>query len=74
MMRRPCPADLVVTGAAVLLLGADIVLVRREKQLITDTLRTPAGTFGLIYLLLHVLDVLGPFDLFRAAGRRLSRA
>lgn len=73
-MWRPTPADVLVTGTAVVLLAADAVLVRREQRLVTDTLRTPVGTFGLVYLLAHVLDVLGPFDLFRAAARGLTRA
>lgn len=73
-MRRPCPAAVLVGGAAVALLAGDAVLVRRGERLVTDTLREPFPLACLLVLVLHVLDVLGPLDPFRAACRRIQRA
>ena len=68
-MRRPCPAAVLVGGAAVVLLAADAHLYRHEQRLVTDVLRSPVATVGLLVLTAHVLDVLGPFDPFRAVAR-----
>jgi hypothetical protein len=69
-----CPADVLVAGAAVALLAADVQLYRRGDRLITDTLRTKPATFALLILTGHVIDVLGPFDPFRAAARLIPRS
>lgn len=72
-MRRACVADVLVGGAALVLLAADVHLYRREQRLITDCLRTRPATIGLLVLTAHVLDILGPFDPFRAAARFIPR-
>ena len=67
-------AAYVVVVAALAILGiGDVWLVRKEKGLVTHVLRTPAGLAFLSILLLHVLDVLGPIDPFKAIGRLLRR-
>jgi hypothetical protein len=71
--RRPCSADVLVGGAAAVLLAADVHLYRKDQRLITDTLRTRPATVALLVLTAHVLDVLGPFDPFRAATRLIRR-
>jgi hypothetical protein len=73
-MRRPCPAALLVGGAAVVLLVADAHLYRHDQRLVTDVLRMPAATVCLVVTTLHVLDVLGPFDPFRAVARLIPRS
>lgn len=79
-MRRFDAAEVVTLSAAGVALAGDVWLVARQRatpdtpcRLVTDVLRTPAGTFALVYLLLHVVDVLGPFDLFRLALRLSGR-
>ena len=47
----------------------DIILIRKNERPITHVLRTPAGLAFLAVLGLHVIDVLGPLDPFRAVGR-----
>lgn len=66
---RPCPAALVVGGCVAVLVAADVRFVRRGDRLVTDVLRHPVATVGLVVLVAHVLDVLGPFDVFRLAAR-----
>lgn len=46
----------------------DVLLVRKGERPITHVLRTPAGLAFLCVLGLHVVDVLGPLDPFRAVG------
>jgi hypothetical protein len=70
-VRRPDHAELVLLGMVTGALVADGVLCRRDRRLVTDVLRTPPAMAGLLYLLAHVVDVLGPFDLFRAVARRI---
>jgi len=71
-MARPDPAAALILGTAAVALAGDAWLCRHEQRLITDVLRTRAGLAALLYLLAHVVDVLGPFDLFRHVARRLS--
>lgn len=73
-MRRPCFAELLVGGAAVALAVGDVRCVRREIEMVTDVLRRPVPRFCLTVLVLHVYDVLGPLDPFRAAARVLRGA
>lgn len=73
-MARPCSAAVLVGGAAAVLLVADAQLYRHEQRLVTDVLRTRPVTVGLLVLTAHVLDVLGPFDPFRAVARLIPRS
>jgi hypothetical protein len=73
-MARPCSAAVLVGGAAVVLLVADAHLYRHEQRLVTDVLRGRTATVGLLVLTAHVLDVLGPFDPFRAVARLIPRS
>lgn len=57
----------VAVGAAM-----DIYLVTKNKSVITDVLRTPAGKVLLAVLGLHVVDVLGKADPFKAAGKAVT--
>lgn len=70
-MRRPDLADLSVLSAAAFLAGVDVHRHRHGLTLVTGSLRRPVVAAGLVVLTLHVLDVLGPFDPFRAVARRI---
>lgn len=72
-MRRPDAAEVVVGSAVAFILAADIHLHRREQRLVTDVLRTRPVTLACLYVMAHVVDVLGPVDLFRHAGRLIPR-
>jgi hypothetical protein len=71
-MTRPDAAVAIVVGTAAVALAGDACLSRRQQRLVTDVLRTKAGMAFQLYLLAHVVDVLGPFDLFRVAARHLQ--
>lgn len=72
-MRRPDAADLAV-GLAFGSLGVvDVHRHRHGRSHVTDSLRRPIVTGFLIVLVLHVLDVLGALDPFRAFGRRIPQ-
>lgn len=73
-MRRPDAAALLVGGAALALAVGDVLLVRHERRLVTDVLRTPPVLAGLLVLTAHVVDVLGPADPFRFAARLIPRS
>lgn len=68
-MRRPDPAELVVGSAAAYLLACDVHLHRRRQRLVTDVLRNRGVTLACLYVMAHVIDVLGPADIFRFVGR-----
>lgn len=77
-MRRLSPAELILGAAVAGALIGDAWIVRArldrpELELVTDVLRRPAVFGALLYLVAHVVDVLGPFDLFRLVCRALSR-
>lgn len=71
-MTRPDAAVAIVIGTATVALVGDACLSRRQQRLVTDVLRTRTGLAAQLYLLAHVVDVLGPFDLFRLAARYLT--
>lgn len=73
MARRPDSAEFVVGSAIAYVLLADIHLHRRERRLVTDVLRTRPVTLACLYVMAHVVDVLGPADLFRLAGQVIPR-
>lgn len=73
-MQRPCPAALTVAAVTVGVCAADIRFHRRGERLVTDVLRTPLVSLGLVVLVAHVLDVLGPLDPFRAVARLIPPA
>ena len=66
-------ADVLVGACAFALTAGDVRFYRHEQSLVTDTLRRPLVAAGLVVLTLHVVDVLGPLDPFRAAARRIPR-
>lgn len=68
-MRRLCPAEILVGGAAVALAVGDIRCHRRQLEMVTDVLRRPVPLACLTVLTLHAWDVLGPADPFRAVAR-----
>lgn len=70
-MRRPSFAELLVGGAAAALTVGDVRCVRREIEMVTEVLRRPIPFLILTVLWLHVADVLGRFDPFRAVARRI---
>lgn len=70
-MRRPDLADASVLSVAAFLGAVDVHRHRRGLTLVTDSLRRIPVAVGLVVLTLHVLDVLGPFDPFRAVARRI---
>lgn len=77
-MRRPEPAELILGAAVAGVLAGDAWLVleqrrRPELELVTDVLRRRGVLACSLYTLAHVLDVLGPLDAFRLAGRLLTR-
>lgn len=77
-MRRPSPAELILGAAVAGTLAGDAWLVREQAarpdiELVTDVLRRPVPLGCLLYLVLHVVDVLGPFDLFRLACRLITQ-
>lgn len=72
-MRRASAADVIVAGCALLFGVADVHLIHHGKPPITAALRRPPVLAGLCVLCLHALDVLGPFDPFRAAARLIPR-
>lgn len=79
MVRRPSPAELIVGTAVAGVLAGDVWIVRErldhaDLELVTDVLRRPPVFGALLYLVAHVADVLGPFDLFKHAARRLVRS
>jgi hypothetical protein len=53
--------------------GLDVYLVTHKKHVITDVLRTAPGTLFLAVLCLHVANVLGKADPFRAAAAALTK-
>lgn len=69
------PSDAVVVSATVTLLLADLCLAKRGHDVITDSLRRHKIVFfvGAGVLALHVLDVLGPADPFKAAAKLVMR-
>lgn len=71
-MTRPDAAVAIVIGTAAVALVGDACLSRRQQRLVTDVLRTPQGLACQLYLLTHVVDVLGPLDVFRLAARHLT--
>lgn len=72
-MRRLDLADVSVVSTCVFLGAVDVHRHRRGLTLVTDSLRRPVPTFCLFVLMLHVLDVLGPADPFRALARLVRR-
>lgn len=72
-MRRPCAAAVLVGGVVGVLAAGDVHLHRHDRRLVTDVLRTWPATVGLVVLTAHVIDVLGPFDPFRAVARLIPR-
>lgn len=70
---RPDAAEILVGGAALTLAVGDVFLHRHDRRLVTDVLRQPAPLLVLVTLTAHALDVLGPFDPFRAAARLIPR-
>lgn len=73
-MTRPDAADLLVGACVAALAVGDVQLCRHGRRLVTDVLRRPVVTGGLVLLTLHVLDLLGPVDPFRAVARRVPRS
>lgn len=73
-MTRPDAADLLVGACVVALAAGDVQLYRHGRRLVTDALRRPVVAVGLVVLTLHVLDVLGRVDPFRACARRIPRS
>lgn len=72
-MRGPDAADILVYGCAAALAAGDVVLHRRGRRLVTHSLRQPVPAVVLCLLALHVVDVLGPLDPFRAFGRLIPQ-
>lgn len=63
-----------ITAALVgVALVADVWLLRTGRRPITHVFRQPMVRAGLDYFEAHVDDTLGGLDLFRAAGRIVSR-
>lgn len=60
------PAAAVLIGGVSGLLAMDVWLMARDLAPLTTSLRTRPGRVFVIALSGHVLDVLGPFDPFRA--------
>lgn len=72
-MRRVDTAEVLVACAALTLGVGDAFLYRQDRRVVTDVLRTPPVLVGLLVLVAHVLDVLGPVDPFRFVAHRLTR-
>lgn len=70
-MRRLSAADAAVAASFGFLGLVDVHRHRHGLSLVTDSLRRPIVTGFLIVLVLHVLDVLGRLDPFRAIARRI---
>lgn len=68
-------ADRVCLGTLIGLSAIDVYLAKNGHSVITDTLRRNRVVFvlGTAVLTAHVLDILGPVDPFKHAGRMLSR-
>lgn len=67
------PAIAVTLAAVTVGLAGDVWLHRQGHRHVTDVLRTPAALLAQAYLGAHVVDVLGPIDLFKIAGRLIPQ-
>lgn len=72
-MTRPHAADVFVYSVGIGGSLLDARLIRHEQRPITAALRRPVPLAFLTVLTLHAWDLLGPFDPFRFAARRLRR-